>query len=341
MSLSSEHCLVGWGKPKKSKVPSAEGVQFYLPDFYLEEHTPWLTFDNTVVTEKKILIENLKKIADQPQLELIFNPPSFTEFKMQFDLVQNAITKKEINKAVPIIFECANSSITKAMRAKYIYNLLEKAIATSPYGYLTPTSGVLGASPEILFSYNANTVELKTMALAGTRDSVAEKIHSLEEDEKEIYEHALVVKGIQQKLKSLGEWQVSPTYVWDLGTICHLRTDIQLELSNKPDALTLFQEVGKLLHPTAALGVSPVAVDFRFLKKCDGTVSRGTFGAPFGVFDPSGKSIVLVAIRNLQWNDDGVARIGSGCGITEKSNLENEWQELALKRRSVKEMLDL
>lgn len=341
MSLGTDRCLVAWGQPKKAKTPIGDRVQFYIPDFYLEEITPWITFENVVVSEKDALIQDLEKFTKQPHLGLEFNQPSSLEFKRQFELVQKAIASKEINKAVPVIFECATSSITKSMRASYIRHLLQNVQVATPYGYLTPTSGMLGASPEVLFSYDATTGELKTMALAGTRSSELEKVQSLEKDEKEIYEHALVVKGLREKLEQLGDWQVSPTYVWNLGALCHLRTDIQIEFENKPDPLKLFQEMGMRLHPTAALGVSPIHVDFRFLKKCDSTVSRGAFGAPFGVFSPHGKSIVLVAIRNMAWLESGEVRIGSGCGITEKSEFHNEWQELELKRKSVKAMLGI
>jgi isochorismate synthase EntC len=48
----------------------------------------------------------------------------------------------------------------------------------------------------------------------------------------------------------------------------------------------------------------------------------------------------LVAIRNIQWQDEKI-RLGSGCGIVKSSQIEREWQELKLKRESVKRMLSI
>jgi menaquinone-specific isochorismate synthase len=178
------------------------------------------------------------------------------------------------------------------------------------------------------------------MALAGTRQSEREKNNSMENDPKEIYEHQLVVKGLKQKLHTLGELNISPTYVWDIGPISHLRTDITVEFADKPNPQNVFNEISTLLHPTAALGVAPNTADWHFLKKCDGEMNRRRFGAPFGVLSPQGRSIALVAIRCLQWNEDQIS-IGAGCGIVAQSELQNEWQELELKKNTIKNMLGI
>jgi isochorismate synthase EntC len=48
-----------------------------------------------------------------------------------------------------------------------------------------------------------------------------------------------------------------------------------------------------------------------------------------------------VAIRNIQFNENGVVSLGSGCGIVNSSELQSEWQELLLKRQTVREMLGI
>ncbi len=341
VSLGPERCLVAWGHQKKSKTPANEAVEFFLPDFYLESKAPWVSFENVTTTPTSEFVKVLQGFAKQPRIDMRMTPPDIKDFEKQFQMIQESIRKKEINKAVPVLFERTNCSVTKAMRAHAIHHLLSENRPVTAYGYMNPTNGMIGATPEFLFSYDSKTNTMRSMALAGTRKSELEKINSLEKDEKEIYEHALVVKGLREKLSNLGDWQVSPTYVWDIGLLSHLRTDITVELNNKPDIESLFQELCVLLHPTAALGVSPIQVDFRYLKKCDGQIERGRFGAPFGVLSRQGRSLALVAIRNIQWNEDGEVRIGSGCGVIEKSELKNEWAELALKRRSVRELLGL
>jgi len=228
--------------------------------------------------------------------------------------------------------------MTMSMLANLLLNLLKNAIKPQPYGYWDTTKGIMGATPEILFSYSGKTNELETMALAGTRETIKEAANSLEKDPKEMFEHDLVIQGLKEKLAGLGELQVSPTYVWDLGMISHLRTDFTVELKGKPKADKVFTEICALLHPTAALGVAPCKADWRFLKKCDGDERRGHFGAPFGVLNPSGKSVVFVAIRNVQWHEDQIS-LGTGCGVVAQSELPNEWQELEVKRRAVHALL--
>lgn len=340
MGLGPERCLVAWGKPKKAKAPTTGQLQFYVPDFYLSEKSPWVTFENVVVTDRASLIEVLDVLARQPQLDLVLQDPAFVDFESKFQKIQEAIARGQIRKAVPVVLAKADCSMTKSMRARFIRNLLQSALRPTPYGYLTPTRGVLGASPEKLFSYDARTGELRTMALASTRATELEKTKSLAEDPKEMFEHELVVQGLKTKLSSIGDWHVSPTYVWDIGRLSHLRTDFSIELAPDTKPLDLFVQMSELLHPTAALGISPVTADWRFLKTFDGADDRGFFGAPFGVMSPDGCSQVLVAIRNLQWDENGI-RIGTGCGIVEQSRVQEEWQELEIKRQSIYEFLGL
>ena len=340
MGLGLENCLVALGELRRSAKPSGRSVEFYVPDFFLEDERPWLTFAEVVVAKRDRLVGQLSEIANQPHLDLRWRDPEFSEFQKKFESVQQAIAKNEIQKAVPVTFSHATGTLTAAMRANMIAHLLREAKKPTPYGFWTPEEGILGATPEILFSYDKREGALETMALAGTRASALEAHASLVNDPKEMFEHDLVIKGLKEKLGSFGEPQVSPTYVWDLGVISHLRTDISVEFANPPASENFFSEMCMLLHPTAALGVAPNGADWRFLKKCDGTQKRFRFGAPFGLLNPAGKSVVLVAIRNIQWLEDQLI-LGAGCGIVEQSRLENEWHELEMKRRSVRAMLGI
>ncbi len=340
MGMGLDNCLVAWGRPQRSAKPSGQPGEFYVPDFFLEEKNPWVTFTEMVVAKRAHLYEQLSDLANQPHLDLHWRDPELSEFQVKFEMVQQAIAQNEIRKAVPVIFSRATGTLTAAMRAKMIANVLREAKKPTPYGFWTPDEGILGATPEILFSYDKREGVLETMALAGTRASALEARSSLVNDPKEMFEHDLVIKGLKEKLGAAGDLHVSPTYVWDLGVISHLRTDISVEFVKAPAAENLFSEMCMLLHPTAALGVSPNEADWRFLKKYDGSQSRFRFGAPFGFLNPTGKSVVLVAIRNIQWVEDQLL-LGAGCGVVEQSRLENEWQELEVKRRSVRAILGI
>ena len=229
------------------------------------------------------------------------------------------------------------------MRAHCIRQLLLQLQGQTPYAYLSPTTGIIGGTPETLFSFENGSPTLCTMALAGTRATSEERANSLLTDSKERLEHELVAHGLREKLKALGELEISSPRVWEIGPLSHLRSDVRLKIPNdsaRPDRR--FTEMVTLLHPTPALGVAPVSVDWRhYLKSLDEPVERGRFGAPFGLVDPDGRTQALVAIRNVQWNERGLILIGSGCGVVKGSEVEKEWLEMELKRRSVRQLLGI
>jgi len=302
-----------------------------------------LSFEKSARVAIPQLLAFLDDFACRPRSGFHFREPEFNDFARRFRRIQEAIARDEIEKAVPVVFATAAATMTKAMRAHCIRQLLQRLKGQTPYAYLSPTSGIIGGTPETLFSFENGSRTLCTMALAGTRATSEEKAHSLLTDSKERFEHELVARGLREKLQALGELEISGPRVWDIGRLSHLRSDVRLNIANdsvRPDRL--FSEMVALLHPTPALGVAPVSVDWRrCLKSLDEPVERGRFGAPFGLVDPEGRTQALVAIRNVQWNEQGSVLIGSGCGVVKGSHVEQEWQEMALKRRSVRELLGL
>lgn len=341
LGLTPEQILVGWGQKRELSEPPIEGPALYCPDFYLEAAKPWIEFENYEIYSKVELADLLKKEADQGSDEpLEWQPPQLSEFKSVIEVIQSEIALGGLNKAVPVVFEKASAHLEETRRIRLLRNVLARADKRIPYGYWTETSGIIGATPEILFCYNHFDQSLDTMALAGTRLTEMEKESSLLSDEKELYEHELVVQSLKQKLRKFGDMEVSPTYVWELGPICHLRTDFTVELKDKPTGPEFFEKMVRQLHPTPALGISSSRFDFEWLKKIDGNVNRRRFGAPFGVINMKGRSRVLVAIRNIQWDHENVY-LGSGCGVVAQSELEREWHELEIKRKTIKHLLDL
>ena len=100
-----------------------------------------------------------------------------------------------------------------------------------------------------------------------------------------------------------------------------------------------FNQLISKLHPTPALGVYPRRLDYSILEELTNSKLRKRYGAPFGVCLPNGDAQVVVAIRNIQWQE-ATFSLGTGCGIVEESNLDKEWDELALKRSSVRSIFD-
>lgn len=125
--------------------------------------------------------------------------------------------------------------------------------------------------------------------------------------------------------------------ILDLGALVHFHTPIEVFLYGDKN----IDDLIKRLHPTPALGPLPRTQDtlsqliaWRERLRCP-----AFFGAPFGVLQ-DGVFHAVVAIRGVHWDGADIA-IPSGCGVIEASRLVNEWRELSLKRRAVRESFGL
>jgi len=58
------------------------------------------------------------------------------------------------------------------------------------------------------------------------------------------------------------------------------------------------------------------------------------FGGPILFRLSPEKIMALVAIRNIEWNSQGI-KVGTGGGVVAASQLEREWLELQQKREAV------
>jgi len=290
---------------------------FYAPDFFLDNDQPWLSFGN-------FSIQDAFDLSVSPQ-NLNFSEPSREPFLWRANGLLEAIARKELNKAVPVEFAVAPGESFEIPISR-----LPESNQVFPYGFWTESEGMLGATPEILFQMNG--YHLQTMALAGTAATTAP---SLFENPKEMHEHRLVIEDIEKNLRPLGRVEIFETSEKVLPNLKHLFTPIRVELRERVSPETLVQ----ILHPTAALGGFPREIAKTWLRKQPEASIRRRFGAPFGFVDGDA-AMFVVAIRNIQRFDKKIW-LGSGCGIVEGSVPENEWQELKLKRQSVRDMLGI
>ena len=172
------------------------------------------------------------------------------------------------------------------------------------------------------------------MALAGTWRKNLSKTPPNFSDEKIKNEHNYVVQDILNQLKSFSLKYQSDTTVVELPFLFHLKTNFTYFC----DSVQKFIQAIQLLHPTAALGLFPrqheLAQEF---SQFEIQKNRQQFGAPLG-FISNTEGFMLVAIRNIMWSAD-LVRLFAGCGITNQSSFEDEWQEILAKQDSVKKML--
>ena len=350
LALDSERILAGWGESSNSPESAEAGAtaQLFSPDFFMQSETnlaagAWSHTTSWEILERSrfasLVLSGLGGNVNSDQ-RFQWVEPDRAGFEKQFSSIRKGMLERNLRKAVPIVFAKARGAVTRERKLSILANLTQQPAHLFPYGFWNKNEGMIGITPEILFTQK-NEDFFETVALAGTRGKGQDEDQSAQEllrDPKERHEHQLVIDDIESVLKKMGGAQIAQTGVVFLPTLIHLKTAITGELKTR----LRFDEIARALHPTPALGVAPRELGFNEMMLWDSTENRGRYGAPFGVRyrDPNGveQRHCLVAIRNIQWQDSEV-RLGSGCGIVPESEIEREWQELRLKRDSVKRML--
>ena len=340
---TDSHILLGEGPMTFSDKP---GKGFFHPDFFLEKDKPWIfpkkIFSTTrssldawmsdTITENELNPITGKTESHKINAESInqlnrTEQPSFTEFHIVFAQLQQKIKQGILKKGVPVFFESWNR---KNSLPDLLQTLVHKTSTISHegflYGFWNAKGGLLGFTPEMLFSFSGKNISL--MALAGTSKWPGP---SLFHDSKERQEHQFVIQGLKDTLKSSLIWNTSQTKERKFGSLKHLCTKMKGTLKAPPD----FTHLCRTLHPTAALSGLPKQAALKWLKENPNQKKRGYFGAPFGFFDGKDGGFCLVALRGVEWDSRGL-RLGSGCGVVKTSILQKEWQELALKRNQIK-----
>lgn len=191
----------------------------------------------------------------------------------------------------------------------------------------------LGATPELLVRLSDDKFE--SMALAGSirRGRTAEEDAALRAEllatPKERHEHELVVAEVASRLSAVASpvnYAPEPG-VLPLKNIQHLHTPFAGHISDRKhcDILTL----AELLHPTPALGGTPVQRALEFLANVE-PVPRGWYAAPIGWLDAKLDGEFAVAIRSAVCQHDR-AWLFAGAGIMADSIAAKEWNETELK----------
>ncbi len=356
--LDARRILLGWGNGTWVEHPSHDDLcALYAPDFYLEASKPWWVSPNWLVCHPRHLLEQLqgKVGVHECANEQCWVEPDSNAFASTFLQIKDELQKNRVQKVVPVVMASAVAPPTTFSLAQALINILRQQEShLRPYGWWTETEGMIGLTPELLFSKTPST--LRTMALAGTRRGTltdAEGALFLN-DPKESHEHGLVVDDLKNVLGRWGEVTVDSTSVVRFPNLAHLQTNLEVALSHPLS----FTDAVAALHPTPALGVAPRELGLEWLRQWEGPHKRERFGAPFGVSVQLGRETgceieeCLVAIRNIQWQDtisqdaevSSIVRqffLGSGCGVVAESELQNEWQELTAKRASVRHLMQV
>ena len=328
IQISPDRYLCGLGPFRSSETLDGESVAFYQNHFDLSDPRPWKIPAETFETSDLRVL--LPQNGATPLPEIAWSGLGDTEVREVFDEILSEIEAGKLQKSVPVLTE--RGKLHRGELAALVKAIDMVPDALQGYGYRIQNRGMIGLSPETLFTLEDGL--FSTMALAGT--APRHEMSQFPSDDKEIREHELVADYLCDRLEELGEVRRGKRTILDLGTIVHFQTNIQVRLSDpNPD----LGELIKLMHPTPALGACPRGDGaLRKLTEYRDRLDAPTeFGAPFGLWY-QGKFQSLVAIRNVSWDGSEVC-LPSGVGLVRGSRFDREWRELGLKRNSVKALL--
>lgn len=305
----------------------------HAPQFFHLRYE-FLTFDShQVITTAPEIEKNESKTLDFGA----WKEPSFSAYETQFKHIENLLHLRSIRKAVPVVFEKSERAPERHEIFQMIQNLLH-AENVFCYGLVQGGEGVLGATPEYLFSISGR--ELESLAVAGTQWEESENSSS-EWSNPLQREHVAVIEDIERKLQPLGKMRREETQEVKVGFLRHLKTQLRCDLNQSFSKIKDIYFLIKKLHPTAALGVLSDEIHWKEMEFWPGQEEpRGSFGAPLTFRWSSQDVLSLVSIRQIAWNSKG-SRIGSGGGLVLGSELGREWQELQKKRKYVKTILGI
>ncbi len=326
------YILIG---PLKDAASQDFEMKVFSPQFFLDQTNQLQTSAQSFELPIESFEISLNEFLGETKEDLKFDwqEPKFEDYQICFNAIKQKMQKKELDKAVPVLFARAKKNISTLEKAHILRNLL-RAPQLYQYGYWNESEGMIGATPEVLI--NIQKGELSSMALAGTEIKTSGLASTLMENPKERHEHDLVVQDVLEQLKKFGSISVTGPTVAELPTLWHLKTEMKMPLTENFDPI----EIMRRMHPTPALGVFPRAFGYEWLKGLPEANLRKKYGAPFAMILPNRDFICLVAIRNIQWMGDEVI-LGSGGGVVRDSRIENEWQELQDKRNSVRKLMGL
>ncbi len=191
----------------------------------------------------------------------------------------------------------------------------------------------IGATPERLVKKTGEEVLSTCLAGSIARGQSIEEDEmlgaALLKDEKNRYEHHLVVENIQQALEPFCSDLSLPEQpgLMKMKDIQHLYTPVTGRASKQTSLLDMVEK----LHPTPALGGVPREEALHVIRQ-EEKMDRGLYAGPSGWLDAYGNGEFAVAIRSglLQGKE---SYLYAGCGIVADSDPETEFKETQMKFR--------
>ena len=138
--------LVGWGSRIWSQEPQeSDAPSFYFPDFFLRDSRPWFSHGFWVELTYDKFLQHLSNVKCQSSPALQWNNHHRSVFETTFHTLQGRFASKQLQKAVPYVFEVAEETIELPRLSHSIISLLGYA-SKNPvhiYGFWENGQGIL------------------------------------------------------------------------------------------------------------------------------------------------------------------------------------------------------
>ena len=300
--------------------------------FTFYQHCHQIIEDNVEWLEKLI-----RKNQEETQLpNIIYDvnfDTSYDQYRKKFDQIQAYLNdgySYEVNYTGQYHFRFQGNYFE-------LYRLLKKQQMVSYSAFLPLTSGhILSFSPELFFTKKENMIKVKPMK--GTVPRTLNQqlntrhVEFLKNDEKNLSENLIIVDLLRNDLASIAKTgTVKAESLFDIETyesVYQMTSTITAEV----DERTSLENLIDALFPCGSITGAPKLSTMNIINDVE-QQDRGLYTGAIGYIMPNNDMCFSVAIRTLQFNQNGNGYLGVGGGITTRSDLDEEWAEWHLKGR--------
>jgi len=283
--------------------------------------------------------------TESTSINIVFDgedPTKKQEFKSWVSSAIEAIKQGPLQKVV-----LSRTDVKELPAGFSIVSSLEELAAAYPNAFVCAISipalaGIwMCATPEILVEQKDGV--FRTISLAGTQSGVDDQGNVLSPaqarwSQKEIEEQAFVSRYIIDCFKKirLREYTELGPKTISTGNLLHLKTEYIVD-TKAMDFPQLPGLMLGLLHPTSAVCGTPKQEAIEFILKTE-THDRSMYSGYLGPVNIVGNTHLFVNLRTVKITGNQ-AEFYAGCGITEDSDPEKEWQETQMKCQTLQRVL--
>lgn len=192
---------------------------------------------------------------------------------------------------------------------------------------------LLSQSPELFIARDGNT--LKAMPMKGTASALSAVASSLSDNPKNQAENIMIVDLLRNDLSRISlPGTVTVPNLFEVaihGDVLQMISTVQGQM--KPDVSLL--DIFKAVFPCGSVTGAPKKRSMEIIQELE-TEDRGYYCGALGWLDPNGNFAFSVPIRTVEIATDSQSHaptftLGVGAGITNDSDVQQEWQECHIK----------